>query len=203
MSHTVPSFIRQVYIEEIGKITEKQHYLSIMLMMMGIEFLGQCADPVKPFAYYATGYGECRFNDATQRLFPAKHAQISHRLDFYSRLRNGFAHKMRPARPRLDSASTQTPKEIYLIGPTDEWPHLYEDDHCVVIRSDKLYEDFKDACEKCIRYIEDGTYTKIDFDLKTSEFLSVTPAVISSDPNGISGHSLSATGSMSTPSLSS
>jgi hypothetical protein len=203
MSHTVPSFIRQVYIQEIGDIAKEQHYLSIMLMMMGIEFLGQCADPNKPFEYYAEGYGKCRFNDATQRLFPAKHFQISHRLDFYSRLRNGFAHKMRPASPRPDGATTQTPKDIYLIGPTNEWPHLYEDDYCVVIRSDGLYEHFKDACEKCINFIEDGTYTKIDFDLKSSEFLSVTPAVLTSASNGSLGHSLSATGSLATPSLSS
>lgn len=171
---TVPEFIKQVYIDEIGEISAKHHYLSIMLMMMGIEFLGRCADPSNPLDHYDSSYGRKRFNAATNDLFPTAHKTLSNSLNFYSRLRNGFAHKAKPS-VAAPTASAPAAREIYLAGPDCSFPHLYEDSGCIIIRSDGLYSHFKDACEECIRRINNGTYTKTPFDLKSGEYLCITP----------------------------
>ena len=177
---TVPNFIKQVYIKEIGEIARTHDYLSIMLMMMGIEFLGHCADPSNSFAHYGDGYGEKRFNDAAQRLFPKEHWNPSHRLDFYSRLRNGFAHRMKPSKaaqnpmPELVAGKE---KIIYLAGRDCPHLHLFENSEFIVLRSDGLYTHFKTACEKCIALIENSKFTKPDFDLRTDDYLSITPAL--------------------------
>ena len=179
ISMTVSEFIEQVYIKEIGAIQQSHDYLAISLMMTGIELLGHLGDNQNPFNCYTPAIGEKRFNDATQRLFPKKHWEPSHRLNFYLRLRCGFAHKMRPARGNPGATSVAS-IDIQLAGPSCPYPHLDENAHRIIVRSDGLYADFERACSKCIELIQRGTYSKPDFDLKTDDFITITQVPIAS-----------------------
>ena len=64
---TPKQFIETVFINELAELSEKNHYISFLVMATGIEFLGKCLDS-KAAHWNVGGRSQNNFEDALQQL---------------------------------------------------------------------------------------------------------------------------------------
>lgn len=134
-------FIQQIFIDQLGLLVERHHYISFMVMSIGIEFLGKCLDTGSPnWNQNSSGRGDREiFESAITQLdsFVRYREYLeSHKL--YGSLRCGLVH----------SAS---PKNRITLSSGDEKPHLsVSNDGTLNFKCELFFEDFKTACQEVI-----------------------------------------------------
>ena len=134
-------FIQGTLVEEIGKISKTNAYLSFALIALGIEFLGRCDDSVE-YWHQRDKSEEC-FNRAIEQLM--KKYQ-SYRL--YDLLRCGYAHYLAPQKG-LGLSEREKHGTVHLS--VDSSGNL-------ILNIEDFYNDFKCACEKVIDRIDNKFY---------------------------------------------
>src|SRR6187402_1088555 len=87
-------FIQQVFINELGELSQKSHYISFAVMATGIEFLGKCLDATAA-NWNQSGRSESNFKLAINSLASLMNYR-SHAQLLYNCLRCGFAHSFVP-----------------------------------------------------------------------------------------------------------
>lgn len=138
--HNPKSFIKTVLIEEMGKITKTNAYLSFVLIAIGIEFLGKCIND--SLNNWSDGKSEESFNNAIKELMPKYQP---YRL--YQLLRCGLAHYLAPQ------------KGLGLSESKNGFAHLSTtSDGILVLNIEDFYNDFKCACEKVTSGIKNKKY---------------------------------------------
>ncbi len=136
-------FIKKTFINEFGRLQEQGfHYVSIMLMAQGIETLGSFLDD-KPFR--AERQSSKRFSLAINRLFPKQYRKANNNYWLYNKLRNHMAHMFVPSSFLILCTTADKPE-----GKT----HLSYDGEKMIIIAEDFYLDFKSACEKLIKKID-------------------------------------------------
>lgn len=147
-------FIQQIFIDQLKLLVERHHYISFMVMSIGIEFLGKCLDTgsqnwnPKPRSRTDTEI----FKSAITQLdsFVSYREYLdSHKL--YDSLRCGLVH----------SAS---PKNKITLSSGDEKPHLsVSNDGTLNFKCEPFFKDFKSACQEVINR-NFPTYDKMNQD---------------------------------------
>jgi hypothetical protein len=158
----VKEFIHQVFLDEYKRLIHDYgfHYISFSLIALGIEFLGACIDE---HDFGERGQSSLRFRRAIEELFPPEYQRFnSGDHDLCTNLRNGFAHQFRPGATvglthRAESVQYGT-------------EHLQIYDGQLILISEDLYKDFRTACEKVIRGIDNHS---IDHPKLRRSFLSL------------------------------
>lgn len=150
---TLKSFIRATLIDEIRNIqqTNKHHYLSFGLISQGIEFLGCCLDGK---AYFKDGLSGKRFRNAIDKLFPDEYKKFNiekGKYDLFENLRCGLLHVCLP-KPDIELIQRN---EIKKCGRHLEVKMIRGRDALILV-SEELFNDFKNACEEIIKRIEGG-----------------------------------------------
>lgn len=130
-------FIKQVFIDDLGKIINSQHYISFMVMSIGIEFLGKCLD-ISTKKWNARGKSQKHFENAVNFLASLQsYRQYLKSHCLYESLRCGMAH----------SAS---PENQISLSSGGEKPHLILTGTSLNLKCENFYKDFKAACEEVI-----------------------------------------------------
>jgi hypothetical protein len=140
--HNPKSFIAKVLIEEIGKITKTNAYLSFVLIAIGIEFLGKCINDSIDNWNDRKVKSEKLFNDAIRELMPKYQP---YRL--YQLLRCGLAHYLAP---QEGIGLSELKNGTVNLSTTS--------DGTLVLNVEDFYNDFKCACEKVIYGIDNNVY---------------------------------------------
>lgn len=151
---TLKDFINRTLIQEIAEIQDSgHHYLSFGLIAQGIEFLGACIDTNSDF--FATDRSKIRFKKAISDLFPAAYDPYNvqgqpHYL--YVDLRCGLLHVALP-KPAIELIQEA---EIPVFGDHLQIKPIRGTDSLILV-SQRLYDDFKNACEDVIKRIDGGS----------------------------------------------
>jgi hypothetical protein len=167
---SVKDFIQTVLIKNIGSLVwTGNHYLGFGPQTQAIELLGAIIEdeaieqqqPNNPNSeFYTQRKSRRRFHYALKLFSNPKYIQFCPELktdtayqadyDLYCNLRCGYAHQMRP----IGKISVTTEPESITDGTT----HLEIDPLSVrlIVVSEILYRDLKEACEKAITMIDNG-----------------------------------------------
>jgi len=138
--HNPKNFIEKVLIEEIGKITITNAYLSFVLIAIAIEFLGKCIND--SLNNWNEGKSEELFKNAIKGLMPKYQPYCLYQL-----LRCGLAHYLAPQKG-LDLSELKNGTINLSTTP----------DGTLVLNIEDFYYDFKCACEKVIDGIDKKLY---------------------------------------------
>ena len=152
---TLKDFINGTLIKEIAEIQGSgHHYLSFGLIAQGIEFLGASIDDTND-DFFAPDRSEMRFRQAINDLFPAKYDPFNVKGEphyLYSDLRCGLLHVALP-KPAIELIQET---EILDYGDHLEIKEIRGTESLILV-SQRLYDDFKSACEEVIKSIDDGS----------------------------------------------
>lgn len=128
-------FIKITFLEHYKDISYKYHYISFILIGIGIEFLGKCLDEDKN--WQQSGFSKIHFNKAINELMP-KYIPYNSQFNLHDSLRNGMAHALLPK---------------YKIGLTNRLEakeynnkHLDIKNGMLILVAEDLYYDFRKAC---------------------------------------------------------
>jgi|LauGreDrversion4_2_1035121.scaffolds.fasta_scaffold59572_2 hypothetical protein len=128
-------FIKLVFIEELGDLSNKNHYISFAIMATGIEFLGKCLD--KSAGHWnVSGRSRTNFLEAINSLNSLSKYKPYDAI-LYSDLRCGFSHSF-------------VPKSKLTLSSKDECPHMQENAGRLNLKCEEFYIDFKNACQEII-----------------------------------------------------
>jgi hypothetical protein len=167
---SVKDFIQTVLIKNIGSLVGTgNHYLGFGPQTQAIELLGaiiedEAIERLQPnnrnSEFDTQRKSRRRFHNALKLFSNPKYIQFCPELktdtayqadyDLYGNLRCGYAHQMRP----IGKISVTTEPESITDGTT----HLEIDPLSVrlIVVSEILYRDLKEACEKVITMIDNG-----------------------------------------------
>lgn len=143
---TVKDFIEEYLIKQIGEIKKGYPYFAIILMSLGLEFLGKIR---RGNDFNTKGTSSEDFNAGKELMTTYKDCK-----DLYENLRCGFAHSMR--------MNNLTISNIQLEDNTD-------------IDVETFYKEFVKACEQVIADGKDSlkqVFIKIVKDLTTGQVTS-------------------------------
>ncbi len=134
-------FIKTVFIEEVGLLTQNQPYIAFMVMGIGIEYLGKCINASTD--WHEEGVSRKRFEEAVNILNSL--ANYRHLIgkknpyDLYACLRCGMAH-------------AAAPKYSITLSSKNEMENLsvHEDGKRINLKCEDFYTDFRAACEEVI-----------------------------------------------------
>lgn len=128
-------FIKQVFIDELGELSKKNHYISFAVMAIGIEFLGKCLD-TSAGHWNVSSKSEANFKTAIDELI-AFTKYRNYKDILYTDLRCGFAHSF-------------VPKKKLTLSSKNEMPHMQINNDRLNLKCEDFYEDFKLACQEII-----------------------------------------------------
>ncbi len=150
-------FINTVFITEIEQMTIDANgnathpYIGFSLICQSIEVLGACFDE---YDWEDKSLSELRFRLAVTKLFSEKYQQYNSKkskLDLYKNLRCPMVHQMRPGKfvglSERKHEKIAKASNIHLTMQNNNLIFIYED----------FFEDFKNACNKLIKIIENGS----------------------------------------------
>lgn len=152
---TVKESINYFIIGQIGELIagdKRTAYVKFLLIINCIEFLGAALseNPID-----TEKLSEERFNNALKKLFPSKYrnyAKASHPHYFYTNLRCGMVHQLRP-KGKIGFTTRKEARE-------DGNKHLeIEKNGFLVLVLEDFYDDLKKAALKYIRDAESGKIT--------------------------------------------
>jgi len=132
-------YIREVLVEEVGKIVINHPYLSFLLICSGIEFLGKCIDATEK---WGEGSSKEQFKVAIIKLFPERYHNLAD--DLYKDLRCGMVHRFLPGSIFLTQNKNDSNGEILY----NNHPYLKDGKKILVI--EYFYFDFVEACKKVL-----------------------------------------------------
>lgn len=181
---SVKEFIQLVLIENIGQLVKTgNHFLGIGLQTQAIELIGaiiedefvEMQQSIPNSEFNTQRKSRRRFHNAL-KLFSdgnyIKYCPESHKspdfneeYDLYKNLRCGYAHQMRP----LGKLAITTEVESYDDGT--QHLQIEQINSKLIIVSDFLYRDLKEACMEVIKMIDQG---QINHPKAYSEFLEIT-----------------------------
>lgn len=181
---SVKDFIQIVLINDIGSLVSTgNHYLGFGPQTQAIELLGAIVEdeaverlqPNNPDSEFDTQRkSRRRFHNALKLFSNPKYIQFCPELktdasfkadyDLYDNLRCGYAHQMRP----IGKISVTTKPESITAGTTHLEINPLSDR--LIIVSEILYLDLKEACEKVIAKIDNG---QINHTKPYGDFLSI------------------------------
>jgi len=151
----VRNFISHTLIDEIKDIQDKDHhYLSFGLIAQGIEFLGACIDE---YDLRIPNKSKERFTLAIKELFPLEYQDFNvenNSFNLYKNLRCGVLHVLLPY-PCLELIQE---KEIPKYGNHLEIKNIRDRNRLILV-SQYLFEDFKNAAKEVIRRIDNHEIT--------------------------------------------
>jgi len=143
-------FINITFLQQYKQIAYKYHYISFILIGIGIEFLGKCLDEDR--SWQQSGFSKIHFNKAINELMP-KYIPYNSEFNLCDSLRNGMAHALLPK---------------YRIGLTNREEakkygnhHLKIRDGNLILVAEDLYDDFERACQT-IMHCEFGKNSKMN-----------------------------------------
>src|SRR5680860_616349 len=151
----VKEFIEVVLLTEIEQMTigdnryANHPYVGFSLVITSIEILGACLDDE---VWSKTGLSEIRFRLAIDELFPADYKKYNIKggaYDLYSGLRCSLVHVLQPG----SSISLSERRHEEAAGVKNV--HLSIQDNKLLLIYEDLLIDFKTACEKTIKAIEE------------------------------------------------
>lgn len=143
-------FIKQVFIDELGVLSQKNHYISFAIMATGVEFLGKCLD-TSAGHWNVSRRSEANFKAAIDNLLAfTKYRQYKDIL--YTDLRCGFAHSF-------------VPKANLTLSSKNEMPHMQINNGRLNLKCEDFYEDFRLACQEIIDKAFTGSNDKMNKDL--------------------------------------
>jgi hypothetical protein len=174
---TPTKFIRSVFIHELEDIVNRHPYHAFMIMSTGIEFLGKCLKTDRN-DWNNTGSSSGTFRKAIQEI-PSlqKYKQLLKKFNLYDNLRCGLLHSAQP-KPGITLSSKNERAHLER--------HVLFGQHCINLRCEDFYADFKEACEWVIASIS----PEESEDKMNKPFLFV-PNEGSSDPTGFANSSAS------------
>ena len=167
----INDFIEQILIQAIGAVVEDDHhYLAFALISHGIELLGAIVEEDHALDYDSQGTSRTRFKNGLQLMNDPRYDHYcpdskkrEDKYDLYTHLRCGFAHQLRPTGYISLTHAEESIRE--------KTTHLeLKEDERLVLDVDKLYVDFKEACEKVISKINNK---EISHDKAYQNFLSI------------------------------
>lgn len=137
MKHNVQSFIERVLVNEIRTIVDSDAhcFVSVALMVQGIEFLGACLGE--------NGSTANQFREAIRQLFPTSYHRFNEgdQFDLHKNLSGGFAPILNPeSRVKIivDHDTSEFGKHLEVKNIIGE-PKL-------VLVTQALFNDFEQAC---------------------------------------------------------
>jgi hypothetical protein len=154
---TVKQFIQGVLVGEIRDIQQngRHHYLSFGLIAQGIEFLGACLDDHE---FSVESKSRKRFEKAIKELFPSEYREFltgkGQPFDLYEHLRCGLLHIMLP---NTDVELIQN-DEVEKFAEHLTVARVRNRDRLILV-SQVLYTDFKNACEEVVKRIDEERIT--------------------------------------------
>ena len=142
---TSKDFIKKIYIDEVGRLTDAGFYhFAFVIMAQGLEVLGSFLD-AKPLK--ARDQSKLRFSNAINRLMPKEYAILNNSHKLYDQLRASLAHTFTVSR------------HIYLTSRSDKdfgKKHLQEIDDKLILVAEDFYSDFKKACDRLFEGMKKG-----------------------------------------------
>jgi hypothetical protein len=126
-------FIQSVLIDEIGSLIDRHPYISFIIMGIGIEFLGKCADS-SLVDWHADKRSKRDFKSAINTI-PSLQKYVPYLAshDLYGSFRCGLAHSI-------------SPKFKITLSSKNQMAHLLEDNGRLNLKVEEFYADFKAAC---------------------------------------------------------
>ncbi|MBT3816813.1 MAG: hypothetical protein HOG08_00520 [Candidatus Magasanikbacteria bacterium] len=128
-------FIKITFLKQYRQVAYKYHYISFMLIGIGIEFLGKCLDDKK--SWQQSGFSKIHFNRAINELMP-KYISYNNKYNLHDSLRNGMAHALLP-KYKIGLTNRQEAKHF-------DNKHLDIKNGELILVAEDLYDDFRKAC---------------------------------------------------------
>ncbi|MCK4825612.1 hypothetical protein KA005_58225 [bacterium] len=149
----IVEFIEHVLIREFKDITDRHKYLSFGVISQGIELLGSCLDK---HDFDCDGKAGERVDLVLNELFPDEYKDFANRKDLkksiYKNIRCGFLHYGLPKGTFAVGELINLKRELHL-----KESKLKDGSERYVLIAEVFYEDFRDACTKLIKMIENGS----------------------------------------------
>jgi hypothetical protein len=151
MAYLTPKeFMRQVFITELEKLSNENHYISFAIMATGIEFLGKCLDNSASH-WNVSRRSEQNFKLAIENLKSLEKYK-PYKEVLYTDLRCGFAHSF-------------VPKRNLTLSSKKEMPHMETSHGRLNLKCEDFYNDFKNACLEVINMDFPDANDKMNKDL--------------------------------------
>ncbi len=150
---TPKEFIQQFYIDELEKLIGEHNYMAMIIMSVGIEFLGRCEHPdAKWFKDTLQQGGKKKeegyyFKYAIEKIKAFDYYRSKGlKFKLYKYLRCGLVH-------------TSLPSPDVTLSSKGEKPHLEVNENgSINIQVEEFHKEFKKACKQVISKIENNKY---------------------------------------------